>query len=429
VFPEESMTHEPVGRANRPDFENIAGRILSHIASGEARSRLELVEIAGLSRSTVAERLAFLLRGGFVEERIEVQSGRGRPTRQLDVKKDFAVVLAADIGETHAHLAVTDLSPGILAETGDSLDISKGPEAVLNWMVDEFERLLASLGRTSDDVLGVGLGLPAQIDFLAGRVVAPSLMTGWEDFDIRGCLRSRLDAPVVVENEVNLMAISEHHRFWRHVSHLFFVKAGTGVGSGIIADGRIYRGARGAAGEIAHIQIDSVDGPLCRCGKLGCLESRASGWALARDLRKLGIPAESARDIVALVKANRPEAIQCVREAGRILGKVIADVGCVLNPSAIIVGGALSRADDHLMVGLCELLYQRSLPLAARGLIVETARAEPETCVLLGAARVVVETQLRAEHADQTIRRLWASAANDKSAEPLAWSVNPEGLE
>jgi hypothetical protein len=82
-----------------------------------------------------------------------------------------------------------------------------------------------------------------------------------------------------------------------------------------------------------------------------------------------------------------------------------------------------------LMVGLCELLYQRSLPLAARGLIVETARAEPETCVLLGAARVVVETQLRAEHADQTIRRLWASAANDKSAEPLAWSVNPEGLE
>jgi predicted NBD/HSP70 family sugar kinase len=406
--PEKVMAmHGAVERDNKPDAEIVAGKILSLIASGEARSRLELAEVAGLSRSTIAERLAVLLKGGFVEERIEAQPGRGRPTRQLELNKNFAVVLAADIGETYAHLAVTDLRPAILAETGDNVDIHNGPESMLTWIVDQFRRLLASLSRTQDDVLGVGLGLPAQIDFEAGRVVAPSLMTGWEDFDIRGWLRGHLDAPVVVENEVNLMAISEHHRFWRNIDHLFFVKAGTGIGSGIIASGRIYRGARGAAGEIGHIQVDSVGGPLCRCGKLGCLESRASGWALARDLRELGIPVENARGVVALVKANRPEAIQRVREAGRILGKVIADIGCVLNPGAIIVGGALSRAEDHFMVGLRELLYQRSLPFATRGLIVETARAEPETCVLLGAAQVVIETQLGAECVDQTLRRHW----------------------
>jgi predicted NBD/HSP70 family sugar kinase len=396
---------EAIARPLKPDSLNIEGRILSLVAAGEARSRLELVEVAGLSRSTIAERLTALLTDGFLEERVESASARGRPTRKLEINKDFAVVLAADIGETHAHLAVTDLRPEILAEASGSVDIRRGPEATLTWMLEQFDRLLASLGRGHDEVLGVGLGLPAQIDFEAGRVVGPSLMAGWEDFDIRGWLRGHVDAPVMVENEVNLMAIAEHHQFWRGVDHLFFVKAGTGVGSGIIADGRIYRGARGAAGEIAHIQVDSIDGPLCRCGKLGCVEARASGWALARDLRKIDIPAENARDIVALVKSNRPEAIQGVREAGRVLGKVIADIGCVLNPSAIIVGGTMARADGHLMVGLRELLYQRSLPLATRGLIVDIAKANPETCVLLGAARVVVEAQLSPERAAQTLRR------------------------
>ena len=172
-----------------------------------------MAEVAGLSRSTIAERLAVLLKGGFVEERIEAQPGRGL-RRQLELNKNFAVVLAADIGETYAHLAVTDLRSAILAETGDNVDIHNGPESMLTWIVDQFKRLLALLSRTQDDVLGVGLGL-RQIDFEAGRVVAPSLMTGWGDFDIRGWLRGHLDTPVVVENEVNLMAISEHHRFWR----------------------------------------------------------------------------------------------------------------------------------------------------------------------------------------------------------------------
>jgi predicted NBD/HSP70 family sugar kinase len=403
-------THGTVERASKSDAENIAGKLLSLIAAGQARSRLELAEVSGFSRSTIAERLAVLLKGGFVEERVEAQPGRGRPTRQLGLNKNFAVVLAADIGETYVHLAVTDLCPTVLSETGASVAIDQGPEATLTWIVDQFDRLLASLGRTRDDVLGVGLGLPAQIDFEAGQVVAPSLMTGWEGFDIRGWLRDRLDAPVIVENEVNLMTISEHHRFWRDVDHLFFVKAGTGIGSGIIAGGQIYRGARGAAGEIGHIQVDSAGGPLCRCGKLGCVESRASGWAIARDLRSSGVPVESAREIVALVKANRPEAIQRVREAGRILGKVIADIGCVLNPAAIIVGGTLSRAGDHFMVGLRELLYQRSLPFATRGLVVEVARAEPETSVLLGAALVVIETQLSLDFVNRTLRRHWAGS-------------------
>ena len=392
-----------------PDGELIAARMLSLIASGKARSRLELCEVAGLSRSTIADRLAYLLDGGLIVEHVQASAQRGRPTRRLDLNPGFAVVLAADIGETYAHLAITDLSPMVLVETGQPMDIHKGPVPMLGWIVTEFHRLLSSIGRAPSEALGIGLGLPAQIDFNSGNVVAPSLMTGWEGFDIRSWTGARLDAPVIVENEVNLMAISEHRRFWPHVSDLFFLKAGTGIGSGIIANGGIYRGARGAAGEIGHVQIDAADGPLCRCGMLGCLEARASGWALARDLRAMGIAAETARDVVALVKARRPEAIQRLREAGQTLGKVAADIGCILNPAAIIVGGALSMADDHLMVGLRGLFYQRALPLVARGLILETAKADPGTCVLLGAAQTVIDAEFAEDRIARTLRRHWSA--------------------
>ena len=240
----------------RPMVGDASGTILSLVASGEARTRLELTRVTGFSRSTVADRLAFLGEAGLVEERLQARPARGRPTRQLCLNPDYAVVLTADIGESHTQLTVMDLGCKVLAETGRDMDIHDGAVPMLEWIVGQFQELLITIGRGSSETLGIGLGLPAQIDFESGRVVAPSLMTGWEDFDIRGWLGARIDAPVTVENEVNLMAISEHQRFWPNVKHLFFIKAGTGIGSGIIANGRIYRGARGAAGEIGHIQVE-----------------------------------------------------------------------------------------------------------------------------------------------------------------------------
>ncbi|HEV7286520.1 MAG TPA: ROK family protein, partial [Kaistia sp.] len=177
---------------------------------------------------------------------------------------------------------------------------------------------------------------------------------------------------------------------------LLFIKAGTGIGSGIIADGRLYRGAQGAAGDIGHIQLNSADPPLCRCGKLGCVEARAAGWALARDLRAKGFEAENARDIVALVHANQPEAIRCVREAGRVLGEVTADVVSVLNPSTIVIGGTLSGAADHLLSGVRQLVFERSLPLATRELQIVRAKSDGNGGIL-GAAQLAIDTILRPE--------------------------------
>jgi predicted NBD/HSP70 family sugar kinase len=381
------------------------GAILSLIASGKGQSRSALAEASGLSRSTVAERLAALFATGFVEESAEAVHSGGRPARILRVNKNFGIVLVANIGETHVHLAATDLEPAIVAETVGSLDVRSGPETILAWIASQFRSLLEKVGRSAREVVGIGLGMPAPVDYDAARVFGPSVMLGWDDFDIRGWMSTQFEAPVLVENDVNLMTLSEFRRFWPDVGQFLFIKAGTGIGSGIITDGRIYRGAQGAAGDIGHIQFASVAPPLCRCGKLGCVEARAAGWALARDLRAQGFKAQNARDIIELVRINQPEAIQQVRAAGRVLGEVTADVVSVLNPAVIVIGGTLAEAGEHLLSGVRELVYQRSLPLATRKLQIAAARSNPGVGLLLGAAQLVIESQMAPGAIEQTIAR------------------------
>jgi predicted NBD/HSP70 family sugar kinase len=394
--------------------DNLAGRqtggtsgrgsILALIASGRAQSRAELQEQTGLSRTTVAQRLGVLLAAGLVNEGAATLRSGGRPTRVLQLNTKFGVVLAADLGETVARLAVTDLEPGILAQTTCSIELRAGPVPVLGQIVEQFLALLQRIGRPTGDVLGVGLGLPAPVDFEAGRVFGPSVMIGWDGFDIRGWLGAAIAAPVFAENDVNLMTLFEWRRFWPEVRQLLFVKAGTGIGSGIVTDGRLYRGAQGAAGDIGHIQLNSSDPPLCRCGKLGCVEARAAGWALARDLTAEGFPAGNARDVVALVQRGEPQAIKRVRAAGRVLGEVTADVVSVLNPAVIVVGGTLSSVDEHLLAGIRQLVFERSLPLATRELRIVRARSD-ENGGILGAARLVIDTRMQPDAIEGTMAR------------------------
>jgi predicted NBD/HSP70 family sugar kinase len=378
------------------------GSILSLIASGAAQSRTELQARTGLSRTTIAQRLGALLSAALVQEADETMPSGGRPARVLRLNANVGVLLVADVGETVARLAITDLEPKVLIETTVEVELRTGPLPVLEQMAKRFVALLAEIGRPRRDVFGVGLSLPAPVDFAAGRVFGPSIMIGWDDFDIRGWLEAAIGAPVFAENDVNVMTLFELRRYWPAVAQLLFIKAGTGIGAGIVTDGRIYRGAQGAAGDIGHIQLNSDHSPQCRCGKLGCVEARAAGWALARDLRAAGFAADNARDVVALVQAGQPEAIRRVREAGRVLGEVAADVVSVLNPAVIVVGGTLASVDEHLLSGIRQVVFERSLPLATRELRIVRARSGAQGGVL-GAAQLAIDSLMAPETIERTI--------------------------
>jgi predicted NBD/HSP70 family sugar kinase len=371
-----------------------AGEVLRLIRSEEAMTRAELVRATGLSRATLAQRLEQLLQHRLVVVESAPSTG-GRPARRFTFNPRAGVVLAADLGATHGRIAVADLAGTALASQAVELAVADGPEAVLPRVLEVFDELLAKSGEASGDVWATGIGLPGPVDFASGKPVRPPIMPGWDDFDVRAWFAGRLPGPVLVDNDVNVMALGE---FWRSrrvgVDTLLYVKVGTGIGAGLIAHGEVFRGARGAAGDIGHVRVESPRDVVCDCGNENCVEAVASGRALARDLRDQGLSAVNTRDVVELVTAGNTRAIQAVRAAGRHLGQVLAMAVNLLNPEVIVVGGDLVDAHDQLLAGVREVVYQRSTALATQSLRIEESQlgqdAGIEGCIVLALEALLV---------------------------------------
>jgi predicted NBD/HSP70 family sugar kinase len=399
--------HEGNGNGNgngsvRASALSGSGSLLRLITDGEAMTRAELVRHTGLARSTVAQRVDALLAHALLVETSGNPSTGGRPPAKLAFNRDAGLVLVADIGATHSRLAACDLTGTPLAEVALDQDIAAGPEAVLSWVDDRFAELLDQVGRSREQVWAVGIGVPGPVAFATGQPANPPIMPGWSGFSIRSWFADRYEAPVLVDNDVNIMALGEHHTHWRDADHLLFVKVGTGIGCGIVAGRKIHRGSQGAAGDIGHVRIEGHDDVACRCGNMGCLEAVAGGQALAGRLAQAGLDARHSRDVVRLAQAGEPQAVRMVRDAGRALGDVLAAAVNFFNPGAIVLGGDIADTDEHLLAGVRETIFQRSLPLATRDLRIVRSRLG-DRAGITGAAMLAIEHVLAPEAIDRAI--------------------------
>jgi predicted NBD/HSP70 family sugar kinase len=379
-----------------------AGALLGAIRDGTAVTRADLARHAGLARSTVAQRVDALLAAGLVYEAGGSASTGGRPPTVLAFNHASGVVLVADLGATHARVAVSDLAGTPLAETAADKDIALGPEEVLGWVSDRFAELLEETGHSAADVRGIGIGVPGPVEFASGKPFNPPIMPGWDGYSIPGWFAGRYDAPVLVDNDVNIMARGEHWVHWRDTEHLLLVKVGTGIGCGIVAGGQIHRGARGAAGDIGHIRASSED-VVCRCGNVGCLEAVAGGQALAQRLAAEGADAANSRDVVRLVRAGDATAMRMVREAGRTLGEVLAGTVNFFNPAVIVIGGDIAEAEAQLIAGVREGIFSRSLALATRDLRIVPCQLGDRAGVI-GAAIMAIDRVLAPEAIDRRLQ-------------------------
>jgi predicted NBD/HSP70 family sugar kinase len=367
-----------------------AGVMLELIRGGEAITRADLVRRTGLSRSTVAQRLELLIAHELVREGGASASTGGRPPTSLAFNPAAGVILVADLGATHAHVALTDLSGELLAEDVRDLDIGAGPERVLGAVDERFGELLREIGRPPSAVRGIGVGVPGPVAYSTGQPVNPPLMPGWDGFSIPEWFAERHAVPVLVDNDVNVMAVGEQRTHHGDCEHLLFVKVATGIGCGIAAARRIRRGAQGAAGDIGHIRVSNRDDVTCQCGNTGCLEALAGGRAVAAQLAEAGREASTSRDVVALVRAGDPLAARLVREAGRCLGEVLASCVNLFNPGTIVIGGSLAQAHEPLLAGVREVTIRRSLPLATRHLRIVPSKLG-ERAGIVGAGIMVRE--------------------------------------
>ena len=377
------------------------GDLLNLIRTGRARTRGELGEVTGLARSTVAQRIDALIDAGLVVEVGGAPSTGGRPPSLLGFNADAGLILAADLGATHSRIAVCNLLAESLAETTAEIDINSGPDVVLAWLEETFDGLLADIRRSPREVRGVGIGVPGPVDYAHGVAVNPPIMAGWHMHPIKDRFAARYGAPVLVDNDVNIMALGEYWVMEPKVDDFVFVKVGTGIGSGLILGGVLHRGANGAAGDIGHVRASSDD-VVCRCGNNGCLEALAGGAAIAGRLSDSGLEAAGSRDVVQLVERGNELATRSVRDAGRLIGQVLASMVNLLNPSMIMIGGDLAKAEQQLLAGIREVVYQRSTTLSTTDLTI-TVSSLGDRSGVIGAAAMAIDHIMTPRAVDEAL--------------------------
>ncbi|WP_309076090.1 ROK family transcriptional regulator [Paenarthrobacter sp.] len=380
------------GNTSAPEAGNLsrAGNLFQLLRDGKARTRAELAETTGLARSTVASRIDSLISAGLVGPAGEASSTGGRPPSRFAFNPAARVVLAVDVGATHVIVAVTDLGGNVLAERRLGQEVADGPDIVLGRVVAAGREILAEAGREPGDLAGMGIGLPGPVEHDTGRPVKPPIMPGWDGFDVVTFVQRSLPVPVLVDNDVNIMALGERTAYWPDHDNFLFVKVATGIGAGIISSGQLQRGANGTAGDLGHVRVPRGDDVLCRCGNHGCLEALASGPAVARQLQSQGLEATNGADVLRLVDEGNLQAIQALRQAGRDVGDVLATVVNLLNPSIIVIGGSVGEAGEHLVAGIREVVYRRSLPLATTHLRIGISMAGQHAAIL-GASHMVTQ--------------------------------------
>jgi predicted NBD/HSP70 family sugar kinase len=374
------------------------------VRTGRARSRAELVALTGASRNTISARVDQLIAANLLQEGGRGWSTGGRPPTILRFNSRAGCVLAVDLGVTSVDVAVADLSAQVLATAGHPIDIAEGPGPVLAEADRLAREVLAEAGLTPGDVCAVGVGVPGPVEFSTGRPSHPPIMPGWHDHPIPSAF-SRYECPVYVDNDVNVMALGEIG-VGGPPQDVLVVKVGTGIGCGVIVEGRVYRGAQGSAGDIGHIHVPLPGGRtvVCRCGNENCLEAIAGGGALLRDAVAVGLPVTTTREVVELAARGEGAALELVRDAGRTIGTVLASLVNFFNPHRIVMTGGVAQAGLPLLAGIREAVYRRAMPLAARSLEITVSDA-PEMSGRVGAALMAIEGFLDEDSVQQALAR------------------------
>jgi predicted NBD/HSP70 family sugar kinase len=369
------------------------GDIFALIRERRDITRTEIGQLTGLSRTAVSARVAALAKNGLVIERDLAPSTGGRPASFVTFNADGGVVLSAAIGRSRTRLAVCNLAGDIVAVTDIDQEPGLGPDDLMPDIVKRLDALLEDSGHRDSKVFGVGLSLPGTVDRERGCSLDSPIMSGWDGVPLPPYFAELTDAPVILDNDANVIALAERRGDRQTFDDLLVLKASTGLGAGIIAGGSLQRGAVQAAGEFGHNKTPAAAGLPCRCGDTGCLEAIAGGWALVKALQAEGHTVGHLRDVVDLANGGEPDARRMIRDSGRHVGEVLAAAVNLLNPAALVVAGDMAGAYDIFVAGLRETLYGNATALATRVLQVVPSTYGDRSGVI-GSATMVLDDVL-----------------------------------
>src|SRR5438132_10272224 len=338
-------------------------------------SQAEIARVTGLSRTTVHSLVAELKGWAMVQEVDAVQPDArgGRPAIQLVLRDASQAVLGIDFGHSHVQVAIADMARNVRAERRCDLDGNHHAVEALDTSARLAAEALAESGFDRSSLVGAGIGIPGPVDREHGTAGSATILPGWVGLRIASEMQRRLGIPVEIENDANLGALAE--MTWgagRDCSNFAYIKAATGIGAGLVVDGRLLHGASGTAGEIGHTTLDE-SGALCYCGNRGCLETVASGPAILHLVSNGRAETLTLSRVIELAAEGDVRCRRAISDAGREIGVAVAGLCNLINPERVIIGGLLSRGGDLLLQPIRDSIRRHAVQAAAEGVEVVPA--------------------------------------------------------
>jgi predicted NBD/HSP70 family sugar kinase len=314
----------------------------------------------------------------------------GRRCRVVTLPKRRGYVVGIDIGRTHIRICIVDLTREVVAEGERTMSLGTSAGDGIETARELFDELAAGAGIEREDILTAGVGLPGPIHHATGTIGGYTLLPQWVDIDLQAAFRDAFGLPTYVENDANLGALAEHS--WQSlsgISTLVYMRLATGIGGGMVINGQLYVGASGTAGEIGHVTIEE-NGPLCRCGNRGCLETLVSVPAILSQLSgSLGRPMDVAT-WVRTARAGHPASVRLMEDTGHTIGAAVANLCNLVNPEVVALGGPVTVAGSLLFAPVEAEVRRRAVQAASQATRIVPAH-HGERSVVVGATLLALE--------------------------------------
>lgn len=318
-------------------------RIVNAVKRHGGLTQVELAGATGLSPATVSTIIKELTAAGVVDTAVTSRSGRR--AQQVTLAQRAGLVAGVHIAQRQLRVSIGDFTNSVVASQRMPLPHDHRIDTALDQACLLISDLLESVGSSLAELGGVGLAVPAPIDPSTGIISIAGVLRGWDGVSLSKLMSTRLGRPVHVENDANLGALAEC-RFGagQGGDPCLYILASHSVGAGMIVDGALFHGFAGTAGEIGHIRVDP-NGPICRCGNRGCLDTEVNSAALV-DLLRVSHGNLSFRDVIRKATQGDPGCRRVIADAGRAIGVVVAGACALLNPRRVVVGGELAATGD-----------------------------------------------------------------------------------
>ncbi|MCM3630506.1 ROK family transcriptional regulator [Paenibacillus glycanilyticus] len=350
--------------------------VLEAVLKNAPLSRAQISELTGLNKATVSNLVQDLIDSDLIIEIGPGESSGGRKPVMLLFNGQAGYAVGIDLGVNYIRGVLSDLEGHVVAELQRSLKKHK-LEFTLKELVQCIEELIGKAPVSPYGIVGIGVGVPGIVDDQGAILFAPNLE--WRHVELQQMLEERFELPVTIDNEANAGAQGEQkYGIGRGIAHQIYVSVGIGIGTGIILNKELYKGATGFSGELGHLSIE-FSGKPCRCGNEGCWELYASENALLEQAAPLGF--DSLEDLLEAAETGNEEVRALFYKIGEYMGAGISNIVNVFNPDVVIIGNRMSRAKSWLEEAVQSSVTRRTLPYHRERLRILFAELQDQSAV------------------------------------------------